>query len=180
MDNNKLDKKENIVTKEIEKEDTVVDNEKNKEQEPKKKNSKARKSLVLLFIALFFVFCYIELRGSYLEFLELGQNYTNIFKTNMIYRYGIMAVIFVGLYFIIYMTNRGIKKGLKPFFEREKKEMPKLPNKSLALVISAIDISFVPSLNLPYKYKSLNFWADPAPPISFPNPPGIWFPHPLC
>ena len=150
MDNNKLDKKENIVTKEIEKEDTVVDNEKNKEQEPKKKNSKARKSLVLLFIALFFVFCYIELRGSYLEFLELGQNYTNIFKTNMIYRYGIMAVIFVGLYFIIYMTNRGIKKGLKPFFEREKKEMPKLPNKSLALVISAI-ASFIMSSALMQK-----------------------------
>ena len=36
------------------------------------------------------------------------------------------------------MTNRGIKKGLKPFFAKEKKTMPKLLNKSLALVISAI------------------------------------------
>ena len=39
---------------------------------------------------------------------------------------------------IKHLTNRGIRKGLKPFFEKEKKEMPKLPNKSLALVISAI------------------------------------------
>ena len=59
-----------------------------------------------------------------------------------------MSIIFVLLYIIIYMTNRGIKKGLKPFFEKEesekeksekeKKEMPKLPNKSLALVLAII------------------------------------------
>ncbi|MFQ7076325.1 MAG: UPF0182 family protein, partial [Clostridia bacterium] len=93
---------------------------------------------------------YIELRGSYLEYLELGQNYTNIFYTNLTYRYGIMAVNFVILYFILYFTNRGIKKGLKPFFEKEKKEIPKLPNKSLALVISAL-VSFVTSSALMQK-----------------------------
>ena len=49
-----------------------------------------------------------------------------------------MGVNFVFLYFVIYFTNRGIKKGLEPFFEKEKKPMPKLLNKSLALVISAI------------------------------------------
>lgn len=49
-----------------------------------------------------------------------------------------MAIIFVFLYFLIYVTNRGIKKGLREFFDREKIEMPKLPNKSLALIISAI------------------------------------------
>ena len=94
--------------------------------------------LVLLFLAIFALCSYVSLRGSYLEYKELGEQYINIFKTNLIYRYSIMAVNFVFLYFIIYMTNRGIKKGLKPFFEKEKKEMPKLLNKSLALVISAI------------------------------------------
>ena len=54
------------------------------------------------------------------------------------------------LYFILYFTNRGIKKGLKPFFEKEKKEIPKLPNKSLALVISAL-VSFVTSSALMQK-----------------------------
>lgn len=116
----------------------------------KKKKNRTRMILVLLFLLLFAGISYIELRGSYLEYLELGQNYTNIFYTNLTYRYGIMAVNFVILYFILYFTNRGIKKGLKPFFEKEKKEIPKLPNKSLALVISAL-VSFVTSSALMQK-----------------------------
>lgn len=116
----------------------------------KKKKNKTRMILVLLFLLLFAGISYIELRGSYLEYLELGQNYTNIFYINLTYRYGIMAVNFVILYFILYFTNRGIKKGLKPFFEKEKKEIPKLPNKSLALVISAL-VSFVTSSALMQK-----------------------------
>lgn len=116
----------------------------------KKKKNRTRMILVLLFLLLFAGVSYIELRGSYLEYLELGQNYTNIFYTNLTYRYGIMAVNFVILYFILYFTNRGIKKGLKPFFEKEKKEIPKLPNKSLALVISAL-VSFVTSSALMQK-----------------------------
>ena len=116
----------------------------------KKKKNRTRMILVLLFLLLFAGISYIELRGSYLEYLELGQNYTNIFYTNLTYRYGIMAVNFVILYFILYFTNRGIKKGLKPFFEKEKKEIPKLPNKSLALVISAL-VSLVTSSALMQK-----------------------------
>ena len=116
----------------------------------KKKKNRTRMILVLLFLLLFAGISYIELRGSYLEYLELGQNYTNIFYTNLTYRYGIMAVNFIILYFILYFTNRGIKKGLKPFFEKEKKEIPKLPNKSLALVISAL-VSFVTSSALMQK-----------------------------
>ena len=116
----------------------------------KKKKNKTRMILVLLFLLLFAGISYIELRGSYLEYFELGQNYTNIFYTNLTYRYGIMAVNFVILYFILYFTNRGIKKGLKPFFEKEKKEIPKLPNKSLSLVISAL-VSFVTSSALMQK-----------------------------
>ena len=116
----------------------------------KTKKNRTRMILVLLFLLLFAGISYIELRGSYLEYLELGQNYTNIFYTNLTYRYGIMAVNFVILYFILYFTNRGIKKGLKPFFEKEKKEIPKLPNKSLALVISAL-VSFVTSSALMQK-----------------------------
>ena len=49
-----------------------------------------------------------------------------------------MGISFVLLFILIFLTNLGIKKGLKPFFEQEKKEMPKLPNKSLALIIAAI------------------------------------------
>ena len=105
---------------------------------PKVKKSKIRMFAVILFILIFSAVSYIQLRGSYLEYLELGQNYIDVFRTNLMYKYTIMAINFVVLFLIIYFTNRGIKKGLKPFFEKEKKEMPKLLNKSLALVISII------------------------------------------
>ena len=105
--------------------------------------SKIRMILVIAFIVLFLITTYIQTRGSYLEYKELGENYVQVFWTNMIYRYSIMLINFVVLFFLIYMTNRGIKKGLKVFFEEEKKEMPKLINKSIALVISIIASGFI-------------------------------------
>ena len=138
---NKEEVKDKIDTKEIKQDEKIVDAN---SKETKKKNSKLRMILVILFILLFAAISYIQLRGSYLEYLELGEKYTNIFNTNMMYRYTIMAINFILLYIIVYFTNRGIKKGLKAFFDKEKKAMPKLPNKSLALVISAI-VSFAVS-----------------------------------
>ncbi len=117
---------------------------KRKEKIKQNKKSKLRMGLVILFILIFAAVSYVQLRGSYLEYLELGKQYVSVFKTNLIYRYSIMAINFVILYFVIYFTNKGIKKGLKPFFDKEKRPMPKLLNKSLALVISAIT-SFVVS-----------------------------------
>lgn len=108
--------------------------------------NKVRMKLVILFIAILGLINFIQLRGNYLEYLELGERYINVFKTNLEYRYLIMLFNFVVVYYIIYMTNRGIKKGLKPFFEKEKKEMPKLLNKSIALFLSAILSIIVSSL----------------------------------
>lgn len=109
-----------------------------KQEKKQNKKMKTRVILVLLFIALFSVISYISLRGSYLEYKELGKNYTEVFFTNLKYKYTIFGINFIALYFIIYMTNRGIKKGLKSFFDKEKKEMPKVPNKSIAFIISAV------------------------------------------
>lgn len=142
MEENKNEnlKQETTKTQEVEKQETIMDTANTKETRKKSENqkSKLRMVLVILFVLLFAGISYIQLRGSYLEYLELGEKYTSIFYTNIMYRYIIMGVNFVFLYFVIYFTNRGIKKGLKPFFEKEKKPMPKLLNKSLALVISAI------------------------------------------
>ena len=133
------DNKEKKILKE-EKQETIIETVNTKETKKLRKSQKnrTRMLLVLLFIAIFAVISYVQLRGSYLEYLELGESYTSIFFTNLIFKYSIMAINFVILYFVIYFTNRGIKKGLQPFFEKEKKQMPKLLNKSLALVISAI------------------------------------------
>ena len=134
------------------KQETIMDTANTKEtrNRNKKEKSKTRMILVILFLIVFAGISYIQLRGSYLEYQELGEQYISIFYTNIVYKYLIMVINFVVLYFIIYLTNRGIKKGLKPFFEKEDKPMPKLLNKSLALVIAAI-VSIVVSATLMQK-----------------------------
>lgn len=102
------------------------------------KSYKMRKILVIVFVSLFMLFSGILLRGSYLEYKELGKQYIQEFFVNCQIKYSIIAIVFLGLYAIIYFTNRGIKKGLKEFFDKEKIEMPKLLNKSIALVVSSL------------------------------------------
>lgn len=104
----------------------------------KNNKNKTRMMVVLLFIVVFAIISFINLRGTYLQYKELGENYVQAFLTNLNYKYTIFGVNFVILYFLIYFTNRGIKKGLKVFFEKENKEMPKLLNKSISFVISVI------------------------------------------
>ena len=105
-----------------------------------KKN--VRRILVMLFVIIVAICMYVSDRGSYLEYKELGENYLPIFKTNMLYKYAIMAVNFIVIYIIMYVENKGIKNGLKVFFEQEKKEQPHFLNKSISLVVAAIS-SFV-------------------------------------
>ena len=99
---------------------------------------KTRAILVIAFIAIYLLITYISLRGQYLEYVELGEQYVQKFFTDIKYKYSIMGISFVFLSIVIYFTNRGIKKGLKPFFEEEKQEIPKLPNKSITLIIASI------------------------------------------
>ena len=102
------------------------------------KSKNLRAILVIAFILIFALVTFVSLKGSYLEYKELGDNYIDIFYTNLKYKYIIMVANFVVVFILIYFTNRGIKKGIKPFFEQDKIEIPKLPNKSMALVIAAI------------------------------------------
>ena len=101
---------------------------------------------MLLFILIFTIVTYINLRGTYIEYKELGKNYVQAFFTNLSYKYIIFGINFVILYILIYFTNRGIKKGLKPFFDKENKEMPKLLNKSIAFVASVIVSVFMSNI----------------------------------
>ena len=117
---NKLKKEqEEIKTKKVEEANTkekVEKVEEVKKESTKKKKSKLRMGLVLLFLIIFAGITYVLLRGSYLEYLELGENFTDVFQTNLTYKLAIMGINFVILYFLIYLTNRGIKKGLTDFF----------------------------------------------------------------
>lgn len=112
-------------------------------------NNKSRKIAVVVFLIVLAIVAYVTTQKSYIEYQELGTNYVSIFKTNMMYRYSIMAINFILTFFIMYFANRGIKKGLKVFFEEEKKEMPKLMNKSIALLIAVVSSIFIANVFTP-------------------------------
>ena len=97
---------------------------------------KIKTIIVTVFLALLIIIAFVDIRGSFLEYQELGESYISVFTTNITYKYAIIGINFLVLFCIMYFTGRGIKKGLKVFFEQEKKEMPKLLNKSIALIVS--------------------------------------------
>ena len=106
--------------------------------QPKKTKSKVRMYIVLVFILLVACVGYVIFRGEYLEILEIGKEYVSIFWQNVNYTAITFGINFFVLFIIIYTNNNRIRKALKPFFENEKKVMPKLPNKSIAFIISVI------------------------------------------
>lgn len=106
--------------------------------QPKKTKSKVRMYIVLVFILLVACVGYVIFRGEYLEILEIGKEYISIFWQNVNYTAITFGINFFVLFIIIYTNNNRIRKALKPFFENEKKVMPKLPNKSIAFIISVI------------------------------------------
>lgn len=114
------------------------------EEKQIKKKSKTRFFIVLAVALITLIIGYIIFRGTYLEIMEIGENYINVFWQNIKYKVVALAINFVLIYSMIYITNTKIKKGLKEFFDQEKKQMPKLLNKSIAF-ISAIVISSVTS-----------------------------------
>lgn len=102
------------------------------------KNNKKRVILVISFLIVFAIYLAITLRGEYLQTLQIGEEYISVFEQNVKYKVGIALVNFALLYISTYITNRFIKRGLKKFFDEDKKQMPKLPNKSISLIFSVI------------------------------------------
>lgn len=117
-----------------------MEKQKNKTKITAKIKNKKRLFAVLSVLLLAIIVAYILFRGSYLEMLEVGENYIEVYWQNIKY----MALTFITnfslIYIMIYTTNKNIKKGLKEFFEQENKKIPKFLNKSIAF-ISAIVIS---------------------------------------
>lgn len=120
--------------------------EQNEKENKKSKKIKTRVILVLIFMLVTLICAYISYRGNYLETMEIGENFKQVFFENLKYQYGVIGINFVLLFIVISFANRNIKKGLKAFFEEEKKVMPKLPNKSIAFILSIIISVIVASL----------------------------------
>lgn len=118
----------------------------NTKKEPKK--IKRRTIFVLILLAIYIIGSLIVYRADYLETLEIGEEYLEVFIQNQKYKQNIAIVNFVIVFLMVYITNNLIKKGLKQFFDQEKKEMPKLPNKSLALAFALITSAVVSTMFL--------------------------------
>ena len=111
------------------------------------KSNKKRIILVLTFLILISIYAVVSFRGEYLQALEVGQEYIEVFKQDVKYRISFLGINFVVLYIATYITTKFIKRGLRKFFDEEKIQMPKLPNKSICLIfgviISIVAIKFI-------------------------------------
>jgi hypothetical protein len=113
----------------------------------KSKKIKKRLIVVISFIIAVIIVAYVIFRGNYLEMLEIGENYVNVFWENVRYMSITLLINFAVVYVLVYYTNIKIKKGLKEFFDQENKKMPKFLNKSIAfisaIIVSATTSSFI-------------------------------------
>ena len=75
----------------------------------------------------------------------------DVFLKNLSVEYTVFSINFLIIFVVFYITNKIIHKGLKTFFADDKKEMPKLPNKSIAFIIAIIS-SFVAKSMLAEKF----------------------------
>ena len=127
------------VKKEVSTEEEKVDKktEKNTVQS-KNKKFKLRNVFVFIAIIIFALIVTIAFRSEYLKVKEIGENYITIFDANVSNSAKVGITTFIITYLITYITNKFIKKGLKNFFVEEKKDMPKLPNKSTAFILALI------------------------------------------
>lgn len=108
------------------------------------KKSKKRMVIVILFLMVLASVLFVMFRGAYLEKLEIGEQFVSVFWTNFKYKTISLVTTFIIMFLVFYVTNKRIASGLKEFFVDEKKEMPKLPNKSISLIIATF-VSLVTS-----------------------------------
>lgn len=116
--------------------------------ETSRKKVKLRTIIVIAILVIFALGVVITYRAEYLETLEIGENYIEVFNKNLSYKVIIATVNFVVIFIAVMITNFLIKKGLRKFFEEEKKDVPKLLNKSLALLFSLIAAIVSPNMFL--------------------------------
>lgn len=109
-----------------------------KEQNVKTKKGKVKIILVLIAIVIFAIVSYISYRAEFLEISEIGEEYVGIFNQNNMYLRYIALINFIVVFISVYITNIVIKSGLKKFFEKEGKQVPKLANKSIAFILAII------------------------------------------
>ena len=107
-----------------------------------KKNIKKRVIYVISFIICSLIYFYISVRGEYLQIVAINEKYVDIFKTNIASKLKTFGISFTTIYLFTYITTLIIKHGLKKFFNEDKMEMPKLPNKSISFTFGIVGSIF--------------------------------------
>ena len=79
----------------------------------KVKKSKKRMIIVSIVFVIALIVAYVLFRGTYLETIEIGEQYISVFWQNIKYTTITFIINFLTIYFMIYITNTKIKKGLK-------------------------------------------------------------------
>ena len=110
------------------------------------KKTKLKVIITLLFIVIVTIGLAISYRASYLQTLEIGEEYLDVFYANVKYKYQVMGFNFILFFIILFIENKIIKNGLKPFFKDENKEMPKLANKSISFILTGLISLIITSL----------------------------------
>lgn len=101
------------------------------------KNQK-RVIFVVCLLLVFAIWTYINIRGNFLQILGIGEEYVQNFKNNFRQKTLVFVISFLITFIATYITTILIKKGLKKFFEEDKRDFPKLPNKSIAFAFGLI------------------------------------------
>ena len=114
----------------------------------KPKKTKKRNFVVILFFIVIVISLFIMFRGAYLEKLEIGEQYVSVFWKNFQYKTISLVATFIFIFIAVYCTNKRISSGLKDFFIDEKKEMPKLPNKSISFIAAGLISLFTSNLTM--------------------------------
>lgn len=142
-------KKENLNNQEIKNETSTNQNTNSQTTKTVKiKKAKKRNFVVILFFIVLAMSLFIMFKGAYLEKLEIGEQYVSVFWKNFQYKTISLITIFIIIFLAVYITNKRISSGLKDFFDDEKKDMPKLPNKSVSFVIAGLVSLFTSNLTM--------------------------------
>lgn len=117
----------------------------------KEKKIISRRLIVILFFIIYALIIVISSRSEYLQYKEIGEQYVSIFFKNLKTKYLVFLITFCISYILIFLSNKFTRNALKDLFEKDKKEMPKLPNKSISFIVSVI-IAFIAQITLTEKF----------------------------
>ncbi|MCR5185754.1 MAG: UPF0182 family protein [Clostridia bacterium] len=115
--------------------DKITDNKTCKTTKP---NRRMRRIIVLIVIAIFALSTAVKIRADYLSYIGIGEEYASVFNERVINRYLLTGPLFIIFYIMLYITNCFIFRGLKKFFKDDKMDFPKLPNKTICIILALV------------------------------------------